>query len=112
TPNVGLRRARNTLPPTRRGPAAAAVRARFEPGGQGGDISPFLCVIRFGYTAMPLSTFTPRRSENSMARLTHNRSSVPMSAVRADELPPSIIPAETIKQIGAVVEKLDREQLI
>jgi len=35
-----------------------------------------------------------------------------MSAVRADELPPSIIPAETIKQIGAVVEKLDREQLI
>lgn len=35
-----------------------------------------------------------------------------MSAVRADELPPSIIPAETIKQIGAAVENLDREQLI
>lgn len=35
-----------------------------------------------------------------------------MSAVRADAVPPSILPSETIRQLDVVVEKLDREQLI
>src|SRR5690606_12746279 len=35
-----------------------------------------------------------------------------MSAVRADELLPPIVPVETIKQISAAVESLDRDQLI